>query len=92
MAASYRVTALDLLRTQASSEEENKRAVARYYGGALCLTHVLDVCCAVALLVAYTDAHWQALWRPLVRLELARKRRASNGPSRRGFILPPVTL
>ena len=70
MAASYRVTALDLLRTQASSEEENKRAVALATAGP-CLTHVLGVCCAVALLVAYTDAHWQALWQPLVRLDAA---------------------
>ena len=69
MAASYRVTALDLLRTQASSEEDNRKAVARYYGGALLLAHVVDVCSAVGLLVAYTDGHWRALVAPLLRLD-----------------------
>ncbi|KAH8094979.1 ATPase [Aureococcus anophagefferens] len=71
MAASYRVTALDLLRTQASSEEDNRKAVARYYGGALLLAHVVDVCSAVGLLVAYTDGHWRALVAPLLRLDFA---------------------
>ncbi|KAK7242447.1 ABC transporter [Aureococcus anophagefferens] len=90
MAASYRVTALDLLRTQASSEEDNRKAVARYYGGALLLAHVVDVCSAVGLLVAYTDGHWRALVAPLLRLDFAFRKELTDMLAlallRRGFV------
>ena len=95
MAASYRVTALDLLRTQASSEEDNRKAVARYYGGALLLAHVVDVCSAVGLLVAYTDGHWRALVAPLLRLDFAFRKELTDMLALallRAFLFPALTV
>jgi len=95
MAASYRVTALDLLRTQASSEEDNRKAVARYYGGALLLAHVVDVCSAVGLLVAYTDGHWRALVAPLLRLDFAFRKELTDMlalAALRAVLFPALTV
>ena len=71
MASSYRVNLLDVLRTQANSEQENRRRVLRVYGGLMALTHVLDVCAAVALVACYGGFETKAALRPFERWDFA---------------------
>ena len=72
MASSYRVNLLDVLRTQANSEQENRKRVLRVYGGLMALTHVLDVCAAVALVACYGGFEARAALRPFERAGVAR--------------------
>ena len=71
MASSYRVNLLDVLRTQANSEQENRRRVLRVYGGLMALTHLLDVCAAVALVACYGGFEARAALRPFERWDFA---------------------
>ena len=71
MASSYRVNLLDVLRTQANSEQENRKRVLRVYGGLMALTHVLDVCAAVALVACYGGFETKAALRPFERWDFA---------------------
>ena len=69
--SSYRVNLLDVMRTQASTEQENKRNVLRVYGGLLAAVHGLDIAAAAALCVVYGDFQFRAAWRPLYDFDLA---------------------
>ena len=69
--ASYRVNLLDVLRTQANSEQENRKRVLRVYGGLMALTHLLDVCAAVALVACYGGFEAKAALRPFERWDFA---------------------
>ena len=71
MASSYRVNLLDVLRTQANSEQENRKRVLRVYGGLMALTHVLDVLAAVALVACYGGFEARAALRPFERWDFA---------------------
>ena len=71
MASSYRVNLLDVLRTQANSEQENRKRVLRVYGGLMALTHLLDVCAAVALVACYGGFETKAALRPFERWDFA---------------------
>ena len=71
MASSYRVNLLDVLRTQANSEQENRKRVLRVYGGLMALTHALDVCAAVALVACYGGFEAKAALRPFERWDFA---------------------
>ena len=71
MASSYRVNLLDVLRTQANSEQENRKRVLRVYGGLMALTHLLDVCAAVALVACYGGFEAKAALRPFERWDFA---------------------
>ena len=71
MASSYRVNLLDVLRTQANSEQENRKRVLRVYGGLMALTHLLDVCAAVALVACFGGFEAKAALRPFERWDFA---------------------
>ena len=71
MASSYRVNLLDVLRTQANSEQENRKRVLRVYGGLMALTHALDVLAAVALVACFGGFEARAALRPFERWDFA---------------------
>ena len=71
MASSYRVNLLDVLRTQANSEQENRRRVLRVYGGLMALTHLLDVLAALALVACFSGFEARTALRPFTHWDFA---------------------
>lgn len=71
MASSYRVNLLDVLRTQANSEAENRKRVLRVYGGLMAHTHLIDICAAVALVACYSGFEVKAALRPFTHWDFA---------------------